>query len=121
MNDHQAVLDLTTTYLRAIYEGDVAALRGVFHASARVEDAVTGAFRSRSADEYVQGVASRQSPQAAGEAFTMAPVSVEVLGDMAVVVASLRFLGNHYINILSLARIHDQWLIVHKLFGAAGS
>jgi len=118
MSSHQAVLDLTHAYLRAVYEGDVAALKEVFHEGARVEDTATGAFRSRSAAEYIQAVGSRQSPKAAGEAFTMAPLSIEVHGDSASVTADLRFLGNHYVNILAMAIVEGRWRIVHKLFSA---
>lgn len=121
MNNHRAVLDLVEQYLRGIYEGNVAQLRAVFHPDARVQDMVTGTFRSRSADEYIRGVASRQSPAAAGEPFTMSPISIDVLGDMAVATAELRFLGNHYFNVLSLLRTDGRWLIVHKSFGPPGS
>lgn len=117
MNDHQAVLDLAQAYLRGIHEGDTASLREVFHPDARVEDAVNGTFRSRSAEEYIQAVGSRQSPQAAGEPFAMTLLSTNVLGDMAVAIADLRFLGNHFINVLSLLRLDGRWFIVHKLFG----
>jgi hypothetical protein len=118
MGEHQAVLDLAYKYLRSVYEGDAQGLREVFHPNARVEDMVTGTFRSRSADQYIEAVASRQSPLAAGEAFNMAPLAIEVLGDMAMVSAELRFLGNHYYNVLSLLRCDGQWFITHKLFGA---
>ena len=117
MNEHQAILDLTHKYLRGIYEGNVQVLHEVFHPNARVEDMVTGTFRSRSADQYIQAVASRQSPSAAGEPFTMAPLAIDVLGGMATVTAELRFLGNHYYNVLSLLRCDEGWLITHKLFG----
>lgn len=119
MSDHQAVLDLAHKYLRGIYEGNTQELHDVFHPGARVEDMVTGTFRSRSADQYIQAVGSRQSPSAAGEPFTMAPLAIDVLGDMATVTAELRFLGNHYYNVLSLLRCDEGWLITHKLFGAA--
>ena len=117
MSEHQAVLDLAQKYLRSIYEGNPQGLREVCHPNARVEDMVTGTFRSRSADEYIQAVASRQSPSAAGEPFTMAPLAIDVLGGMATVTAELRFLGNHFYNVLSLLRCDDRWLITHKLFG----
>ncbi|MHA6204859.1 nuclear transport factor 2 family protein [Dyella soli] len=120
MSDDQAVLDLAHQYLRSIYEGDTTGLREVFHPGARVEDMVTGSFRSRTAEQYIQAVASRQSPAAAGEPFAMKPLAVEVLGDMATVTAELRFLGNHFYNVLSLLRCEGGWLIVHKLFGPAG-
>lgn len=117
MGSHQDVLNLAERYLLAIYEGDTAKLHAVFHPNARVEDTVTGAFRSRFADEYIEGVGSRQSPKAAGEPFSMSPVSITCLGDMAIVTAELRFLGNHYFNVLSLLRVDGQWLITHKQFG----
>lgn len=120
MNNHQAVLDLAHKYLVGIHEGDAQALGEVFHPDARVEDITTGTFRSRSAGQYILAVASRQSPAAGGEAFDMTPLTVEVLGDTAVVTAELRFLGNHYFNVLSLLRCEGRWLIVHKLFGFAG-
>lgn len=119
MHDDQAVLDLVSKYLRSVYEGNTQRLREVFHPGARVEDTVTGTFRSRSADQYIEAVASRQSPFAAGEPFTMAPRAIEVLGDMATVTAELHFLGNHFYNVLSLLRCEGRWFIMHKLFGAA--
>ncbi|WP_158621165.1 nuclear transport factor 2 family protein [Dyella dinghuensis] len=119
MHDDQAVLDLVSKYLRSVYEGNTHGLREVFHPNARVEDVVTGSFRSRSADQYIEAVGSRQSPLAAGETFTMAPRAIEVLGDMATVTAELHFLGNHFYNVLSLLRCEGRWLIMHKLFGSA--
>jgi hypothetical protein len=120
MSDHQALLELTNTYLRGIYEGDTRSLRSVFHPSARIEDVTTGRFRSRDVDQYLQAVASRVSPREAGEPLWMAPRSIEVVGGMAMVTAELRFLGNHFINLLSLLRCDGQWLITHKQFGPAG-
>jgi hypothetical protein len=117
MNDHQAVLDLAQKYLRGVYEGNTQALREVFHPDARVEDRATGSFRSRTAEQYVQAVGARQSPAAAGEAFAMKPIAIQVLGDMATVSAELHFLGNHFYNVLSLLRGDDGWRIAHKLFG----
>ena len=117
MSDYQTILDLVHKYLHSIYEGNTEGLREVFHPNARVEDMVTGTFRSRSAEQYIQAVASRQSPSVAGEPFTMAPLAINVLGDMATVTAELRFLGNHFYNVLSLLRCDGRWLIMHKLFG----
>jgi hypothetical protein len=117
MNDHQAVLDLAWKYLRGVYEGNTQALREVFHPEARVEDMVTGSFRSRTAAQYIEAVGARQSPAAAGEAFTMKPLAIQVLGDMAMLTAELHFLGNHFYNVLSLHRRDGEWRIAHKLFG----
>lgn len=117
MTHDQAVLELANRYLRGIHEGDTQALREVFLPEARVEDLVTGSFRSRTASQYIEAVGSRQSPRTAGEPFTMSVLSIQVLGDMATVTAELRFLGNHFYNVLSLLRCDGQWRIAHKLFG----
>jgi hypothetical protein len=117
MSDHQAVLDLAHKYLHSIYEGNPLALREVFHPNARVEDSVTGAFRSRSADEYILAVATRESPLEAGEPFTMTPLAIDVVGNLATVTAELHFFGNHFHNVLSLLRCDDCWRITHNLFG----
>lgn len=117
MSDHQKILDLVQRYLVSIYEGDAEGLRAVFHPEARVEDMVTGAFRSRSAGQYIEAVASRVSPEASGEPFRMTPRSIDVVGGMATATAELRFLGNHFFNVLSLLRVDGRWLITHKLFG----
>lgn len=119
MSEHQVVLNLAQRYLHGIYEGNVGDLREVFYPNARIEDTVTGSFRSRDVDQYLEAVASRQSPYASGEPFRMAPVSIGIWGDMATVTADLRFLGNHYVNVLSLVRCDGKWLITHKLFGSA--
>lgn len=118
MTDHLAVLEVVDRYLRGVYEGNTAALRDVFHAGARIEDRVTGSFRSRTVDQYVEAVGSRQSPRAAGEPFNMTVLSVRVLGGMATVTAEVRFLGKHYYNVLSLLRGDGGWRIAHKLFGS---
>lgn len=118
MIEHQAVLDLTQRYLRGIYEGDVDCLREVFHTNARIEDMVSGTFRSRNVADYINAVGSRQSPSAHGEPFRMAPVSIGIWADMATVTAELRFLGNHFFNVLSMLRCDGKWLITHKLFGS---
>jgi hypothetical protein len=120
MSDHQAVLDLLERYLRGIHEGDVQALREVFHPDARIEDVVTGGFRSRRVEQYLEAVGSRQSPQASGEPYRMTARSIDVLGDMATATAELRFLGNHFFNVLSLLRCDGTWRITHKLFGSPG-
>jgi hypothetical protein len=47
----------------------------------------------------------------------MGSLAIDVLGGMATITAELRFLGNHFYNVLSLLRCDGHWLITHKLFG----
>lgn len=121
MSNHEAVLKVIEAYFDGIYTGNAAGLRAVFHATAQVTDNVKGEFRVRSAEEYILAVASRQSPQALGEARTMRAITVEVLDGVASVTARLEMLGQRYFNVLSMLEDGGQWLIVHKLFGNIAS
>jgi hypothetical protein len=117
VNNHQAILELIETYFEGIYTGNADSLRGVFHPAAQVADRALGQFRVRPVAEYISGVASRQSPQALGEARAMRALTVEVLDGVASVTARLEMLGQRYYNVLSLVRDDAGWRIVHKLFG----
>jgi hypothetical protein len=121
MNDLQDVLERVQQYFDGIYRGEVALLRDVFHPDAVVFDNTKGAIRGRPVEEYIDGVANRQSPQAAGEAFDMKVLSVDVLGELTSVTARLKMLGNDYHNLLSLLYADGRWSIVSKLFVNAGS
>ena len=117
MNSHQAVLELIETYFEGIYTGNADGLRHVFHPMAQATDRAMEQFRVRSAAEYIEGVASRQSPQERGEARAMTVLAVEVFDGVASVTARLEMLGRRYYNVLSLLRDEAGWRIVHKLFG----
>jgi hypothetical protein len=119
MSERTARQALMQRYFRGIHEGDVEALREVFHRDARIEDAYAGGLRSRSVEQYLSAVASRQSPNAAGEPLRMQVLSIEAHAGIATVGAELRFLGGHYYNALSLLDCDGRWRIVHKLFAAA--
>lgn len=119
MHEHQNILDVIQTYFDGLYRGDPARLREVFHPDASVIDNAGGAFRKRDAAAYIEGVARRQSPRDAGEAFDMRVLAVEVLGDIASASAQVAMPGHRYRNVLSLLRQDGRWSIVGKLFADA--
>lgn len=117
MSNHDEILAVIEIYFESIYTGNADGLRGIFGPAANVTDNVQGQLRVRSAEEYILGVASRQSPRALGEPRAMKALTVEVLDGIASVTARLEMLGQRYFNVLSLLREGDRWIIVHKLFG----
>ncbi|MFC4527200.1 nuclear transport factor 2 family protein [Dyella halodurans] len=117
MSSHDAVLGVMHAYFDSIYTGNADGLRAVFLAEAKVSDNVQGQLRVRSAEEYIEAVASRKSPHALGERQTMSAISINVLDGVASVTARVEMLGQRYFNVLSLLRHNGRWLIVHKLFG----
>lgn len=117
MSSHDEILALIHIYFESIYTGNADGLRSIFHPAANVTDNVQGRLRVRPAEEYILGVAARQSPQALGESRLMNAITIEVLDGVASVTARLEMLGQRYFNVLSLLRQGERWIIVHKLFG----
>ena len=61
-------------------------------------------------------VASRPIPADEGHGFNYKILSVEVLGDQAMVKASCPLLGHDFIDYLGFLRENGVWLIVSKMY-----
>lgn len=64
----------------------------------------------------MNSVQSRKSPKELEESFKMKILSIEILGNNALVKAQVPMLGYNYFDFLSLSKINDDWKIVNKLF-----
>lgn len=116
MHEHAAVLSVVDSYCRGVYHGDVALLRSVFDARALLFGEVRGQDYFRPLEEYLQVVASRQSPQALGQAFLMKPISVEVVHEIAFAKVHCPMFDFNYTDYLTLVRQDGAWKIVNKTF-----
>ena len=116
MSDHEAVLAAVDAYCKGVFRGDIALLRSVFHPNAALFAEVRGQPYYKPLDEYLSVVATRDSPEALGEAFLMRPVSVEVTHEIAFAKVHCPMLGYHYTDYLSFVRLEGRWVIVNKLF-----
>jgi len=110
------IFTLVDSYFHSIYAGDAAALRATFDPDCRLFADVNGTPSEKSVDEYVHGVAHRQSPRDLGEAFQMQVIGVETLGSIALVRTQQRMLGFNYFDYLTLRRRGAAWFIVSKVF-----
>ncbi|WP_438426428.1 nuclear transport factor 2 family protein [Aquimarina macrocephali] len=113
LEEIQAVLQ---NYFEGIYNGDVVQLKEVFHSETLLFGDIKGVPYFKAITEYIDGVKSRKSPRDLGEDFKMEILSIEILGNNAIVKAQLPMLGYHYFDFLSLAKINEDWKIVNKLF-----
>lgn len=119
-NEHQQVLELLQTYLDAIYDGDVSALRSAFHPEALLFAEVRGETVQKTLDAYLDGVAKRQSPASSNEPYGMSVHSIDVIGKIASAKVQVKVTGNNYFNFLSMLKIDSEWYIVNKLYTHVG-
>lgn len=111
-----AGIELTlSNYFKGIFYGDVELLRSTFHAEALVMGDINGEPYAKTLNQYLEGVKSRKSPQELNETFRMEIVSVEIINSIAVVKAHVPMFDFNYYDLLSLNKIHGEWLIVNKL------
>jgi len=113
---YQSIFALVDVYFQSIYTGDAVALRSVFHPLCRLFADVNGAPYEKSVDQYVEGVANRNSPLDLGEPFRMEILGVETLGVLALVRTRQQMLGFNYHDYLTLLQRDGNWLIVSKNF-----
>lgn len=109
----QQVLDL---YFEGVYRGDIEKLGQAFHPKALLFGNVNQSPYIKTLQEYLEIVKNRESPADLGEDFKMEAYGIEVLGNVAVVKASLNMLNYDYRDFLSLVKSGDRWQIVNKSF-----
>jgi len=108
------VNEVVKNYFEGIYHGNVAQLKSSFADTAYIYGDIKGVEYARSLEEYLNGVASRQSPSALGESFEMVIEGVNFIGMNALVKVHLPMLGYNYYDFLSI--VEGKWKIVGKIF-----
>jgi len=116
MSTQTTILNLSEQYLNAVYQGDAETLTRLFDQAAQVYGVIAGEPYHKTAANYINGVANRQSPASLGEPYRQRVLSVDVLGDIANVRLHSPTLGFDYYLYLTFAKRQDGWKIVNKTF-----
>ena len=102
-------------YFKGIYEGDVNVLRQVYHPSTLLFGDVKGQPYAKTLDQYLDGVAHRQSPKDSGKPFKGTIVSVDVVNSIAVARLHVKMYDFEYDEFISFHKFDNRWLIVNKM------
>ena len=113
-DDHAAIHDVLLDYFDGLYEGDVEKLKRVFHPDARLK--APGYRKTR--DEWLDAVAHRPIPRDEGFAYRFHVMSAEIVGEQAMVKASVPLPAADYVDFLGLLKEGGTWKIVDKIFTA---
>lgn len=107
---------LEAYYFKGIYEGDTNLLRKVLHPGTLLFADIKGQPYAKTLDEYLDGVAHRQSPKDSGMPFKGTVIKVRVINSIAVASVHVKMYAFNYDEFLSFHKIDNQWVIVNKMF-----
>ncbi|MCR8557250.1 nuclear transport factor 2 family protein [Mucilaginibacter sp. BJC16-A38] len=102
-------------YFKGIYEGDVNVLGKIFNAGTLLFGDVKGQPYVKTLDQYLDGVAHRQSPKDSGKPFKGEILSINVVNSIGVAEVKVKMYEFNYHEFLSFHKIDGKWLIVNKM------
>jgi len=109
---HTHIGSIVRAYFEGLHYANVEKLKAIFSS-----DCVLKAPGLRiNLDEWLERVKSRPVPAQRGDSFTYEILSVEVLGDQAMVKAYCPLLDHDFIDFLGLLYEDGRWLIVNKMY-----
>ena len=106
---------LENYYFKGNYEGDVHTLGHIFNKGALLFGDVKGQPYAKTLDQYLDGVAHRQSPKDSGKPFKGSIISVKVVNSIAVAEVQVKMYEFNYHEFLSFHKLDGKWLIVNKM------
>ncbi|GEJ44085.1 MULTISPECIES: nuclear transport factor 2 family protein [unclassified Chryseobacterium] len=101
-------------YFKGIYEGNTELLKTAFHKDAILFGDINGAPYFKTAEQYMEGVESRISPEKSGKYFKAEIISIDVINSIAVVKLNVKMYDFNYYNFITFNHIDGKWLIINK-------
>jgi hypothetical protein len=106
---------LEEVYFKGIYEGDVALLQKLYHPGTLLFGDIKGVPYAKTLEQYLDGVAHRQSPKDSGKPFRGEITAIDVVNSIAMAKVKVKMYDFHYDEFLSFHKIDGRWLIVNKM------
>ena len=106
---------LEQNYFEGIYQGNVDLLRQIFHPGTLVFGDINGVPYAKTLEQYLDGVANRQSPKDSGKPFKGEIISIKVVNSIAIAEVKVKMYDFYYHDLLSFHQIDGHWLIVNKM------
>jgi len=102
-------------YFKGIYEGNINTLGNILNPGTLLFGDVKGQPYAKTLDQYLDGVAHRQSPKDSGKPFKGTIISIDVINSIAVAKVHVKMYDFNYDEFLSFHKIGNHWLIVNKM------
>ena len=118
-NDQQSRAAITEVleqhYFKGIYEGDVNSLSKIYYSGTLLFGDVKGQPYAKTLEQYLDGVAHRQSPKDSGKPFKGEIIDIRVVNSIAAAEVKVKMYDFNYHEFLSFHQIDGKWLIVNKM------
>ncbi|MBB6498346.1 nuclear transport factor 2 family protein [Pedobacter cryoconitis] len=115
LNESAITQALRDYYFKGIYEGDINLLNHIFHTNTLLFGDVKGQPYAKTLEQYLDGVANRQSPKDSGKPFKGDIISIKVVNSIAIAEVNVKMYEFNYHEFLSFHQINNSWLIVNKM------
>jgi hypothetical protein len=106
---------LENNYFNGIYTGNIKLLQQLFHPETLLFGDIKGQSYAKTAEQYLNAVANRQSPKDSGKPFKGEILSIRVVNSIAIAEVQVKMYDYLYHDLLSFHRIDGQWIIVNKM------
>ena len=111
-----AIQPAIQNYFDGLYHSDLDKLKAAFHPQAQVIGHFQGSFGAMTLDQFLGVVGQTPAPSQSGEEYDMKTVSVDVDGEVASVKVVDLYLGLRFIDVLTLMKVEDSWVIINKAY-----
>ncbi|MCC3215676.1 nuclear transport factor 2 family protein [Chryseobacterium sp. X308] len=101
-------------YFKGINEGNTELLGKAFYKGALLFGDINGVPYFKTAEQYIEGVGNRISPQKSGKGFKAEIISIDIMNSIAVAKLNVRMYDFNYYNFITFNHIDRQWMIVNK-------
>ena len=121
MDDKAKIIEVINLYFDSMYESNAKLVKQVFHPMAKITGYVEDKLEEMNTNEFAKFVGERKpSPADKNDPEMLEIVSVDIAGKTAVAIVRDDYLGDTYLDTLSLLKIDTNWLIYNKLFHIEG-
>jgi hypothetical protein len=102
-------------YFNGIYEGNINALKSIFHPGTLLFGDVKGQPYAKTLEVYLDGVKNRQCPKDSGKPFKGTILDIRVINSIAIAEVKVKMYDFYYHEYLSFHKIDGKWFIVNKM------
>ena len=117
MDDKTKIEKIIKLYFDSMYYSNAQLVKEVFHPAAKITGYVEDKLEEMNTNEFAKFVGEQKpSPADKNDPEMLEIVSIDIAGKTAVAIVRDDYLGDTYLDTLSLLKIDTNWLIYNKLF-----
>ena len=120
-NDKEQIEQTVQVYFDSMYESDSEKVNKAFHPSAMISGNFGGSFLEMNREDFGKFVVSQQpAPKEKGDTPRLEILSIEIAGETAVARVRDDYLGQTFLDTLSMVKLGGSWSIYNKLYHIEG-